>query len=138
MVAPDNWSRVEALYHAALERDAGERAAFLDAACADDAELRREVESLLAQPSSSEGVFEWPAVAVAAAMISDHTGSAMIGRRLGAYELQSQLGADGMGEVYRARDIKLGRDAAILPPSPSCSTGMRTPSGNDLSSAQRW
>jgi hypothetical protein len=46
MSAPDRWSRVEALYHAARERDAGERAAFLDAACKDDAQLRREVESL--------------------------------------------------------------------------------------------
>ena len=51
MSAPDRRSRVEALFHAARERAAGERAAFLDAACGADADLRREVESLLAQPT---------------------------------------------------------------------------------------
>src|SRR4249919_3243342 len=35
------------------------------------------------------------------------------GTRLGPYEIQSQLGAGGMGEVYRARDSKLKRDVAI-------------------------
>ncbi len=69
MSAPDRWSRVEALYHAARERDAGERAAFLDAACVGDTDLRREVESLLAQPTD-EGFLSVPAMAVAAQMIT--------------------------------------------------------------------
>ena len=60
MSAPDRWSHVEALYHAARERDAGERAAFLDAACGGDADLRREVESLLAQPTD-DGFLDVPA-----------------------------------------------------------------------------
>jgi serine/threonine protein kinase len=36
-----------------------------------------------------------------------------VGARLGCYEIQSPIGAGGMGEVYRARDTKLGRDVAI-------------------------
>ena len=35
------------------------------------------------------------------------------GTKLGPYEVQSPLGAGGMGEVYRARDTRLGRDVAI-------------------------
>src|SRR6266545_5195378 len=112
MSAPNRWSRVEALYHAARERDAGERAAFLDAACEGDAQLRRDVESLLAQPTT-DGFLGVPAMAVAAQMITSSGNSMLTGRRIGAYQIQTLLGAGGMGEVYRARDTKLGRDVAI-------------------------
>jgi len=46
-VDPQRWSKIESLYHAALAKDRGERSAYLDTACAEDPELRREVESLL-------------------------------------------------------------------------------------------
>ena len=52
-------------------------------------------------------------MAVAAQMVSDIGGSALTGRRLGAYQVHARIGAGGMGEVYRARDTKLGRDVAI-------------------------
>ena len=48
MTKPERWGVIERLYHAALERDADSRAAFLDEACAGDEELRREVAGLLA------------------------------------------------------------------------------------------
>jgi len=110
MSASDRWSRVETLYHAARERAPRERAAFLDAACRDDAQLRHEVESLLAQPTDA-GFLGVPAVAVAGQLSPDE--SVLTGRRIGTYQIQSLLGAGGMGEVYRARDTKLGRDVAI-------------------------
>jgi serine/threonine protein kinase len=112
-MVPDRWSRVEALYHAARERDAEERAAFLDSACGDDRELRREVESLLAHTASGDGFLSEPGVAVVAQMLSDPGTTVRTGQRIGAYQLQALLGAGGMGEVYRARDTKLGRDVAI-------------------------
>ena len=46
-------------------------------------------------------------------MDSDLGTSAFVGRRLGPYQVQARLGAGGMGEVYRARDTRLGRDVAI-------------------------
>ena len=48
-MSSERWRQIEDLYHAALERDPGRRAGFLAEACRDDEELRREVESLLAQ-----------------------------------------------------------------------------------------
>jgi Tol biopolymer transport system component len=113
MSAPDGWSRVEALYHAARERDGGQRAAFLDAACGGDAALRREVESLLAQPASANGFLGKPAAAVAAQMVTNPGATVLTGRRIGAYQLHELIGSGGMGEVYRARDTKLERDVAI-------------------------
>ncbi|HEV3056981.1 MAG TPA: protein kinase [Vicinamibacterales bacterium] len=114
----ERWKRVERVYHAARERPFDERAAFLDAACAGDAELQREVESLLNQPASGEGFLSEPAVAVAAQMVSQPGGSMLTGRKIGVYQIQTLLGAGGMGRVYRARDTSLGRDVAIktLPP----------------------
>ena len=56
----ESWRRVEELYHAALRRSVAERAAFLANACAGNEALRREVESLLAQPASADGFLEAP------------------------------------------------------------------------------
>ena len=50
-MTPERWKRVEELYHAARTRPPGERAAFLAEACRDDEALRRDVESLLNEPS---------------------------------------------------------------------------------------
>jgi serine/threonine protein kinase len=75
------------------------------------------VESLLGRGESAEGFLSRPAVDVAAHLFPG-ADRKLIGRRLGAYRIDSRLGAGGMGEVYRARDMKLGRDVAIkvLPP----------------------
>jgi serine/threonine protein kinase/tetratricopeptide (TPR) repeat protein len=101
-------------FHAALTRPEAERIAFLDEACAGDADLRREIESLLA-PYDSDAPLETGAAAGAAARLVTvaQSRSTMVGRRLGPYEIVAQIGAGGMGEVYRARDTKLGRDVAI-------------------------
>jgi hypothetical protein len=73
-MTPERWRRVEELYHAALTRSERDRAAFLANACAGDQALLREVQSLLAQPSSGRGFLDGPAVAVAAQMVSDSGG----------------------------------------------------------------
>src|SRR6266508_469205 len=109
----ERWRQIESIYHQAVARPEHDRTAFLREACAGDEALRQEVESLLTSPASAAGFLDRPAVAVAAQMVSDVDGSVLIGRRIGAYQIQTLLGAGGMGEVYRARDTKLGRDVAI-------------------------
>jgi serine/threonine-protein kinase len=116
-MTPERWQDVERLFHATLERPPQEQAAFLQASSAGDDALRREVESLLHESSLAEAFLEGPTVAPVA-LLDAQRRSNLIGRRLSEYEIQEWIGAGGMGEVYRARDIKLGRDVAIkmLPP----------------------
>src|ERR1043166_9728066 len=111
-MTPERWKQVEALYHEALARAPADRAAFLAAACPGDEALRRNVESLLLESESDDGFLTKPALAIPLLQTSADPG-AMVGRSLAGYELQALLGAGGMGEVYRARDGKLGREVAI-------------------------
>src|SRR5262245_20048117 len=104
--------RIEQLYHAAREHGPRERAAFLEQAFGSDDELRREVESLLAQDGGVQSFLETPAVEFVRKMSGEDPNQSMIGRQLGSYSIQSLVGKGGMGEVYCARDTKLGRDVA--------------------------
>jgi len=111
---PERWQQVANLYHAALERNAGERASFLRESCGGDEELRREVESLLAYEDQAENFIESPALEVAARMMAerrDQTVSA--GQMINQYQIISRLGAGGMGEVYLAEDTRLQRRVAL-------------------------
>jgi serine/threonine protein kinase len=112
-MTPDRWAVVERLYHDALTRPAHGRVAFLAEACAADEALRHEVESLLARSAPDADFLEEPAIALAAKMSSAPGVSLLTGRRIGVYDVLAPLGAGGMGEVYRARDTKLGREVAI-------------------------
>ena len=104
---PDRWHSIGELYEAALQRPADQRAAFLKQACADE-KLRAEVESLLGWKGGGERLMEHsPGASPAPA------GPLAAGTRLGSYEILGPLGAGGMGEVYRARDTQLDREAAI-------------------------
>ena len=110
-MTPERWQRIEELYHAAHARSADERAAFLAEACRGDEKLRRDVESLLKE-SSRDGLLAAPSLEGAVAMIPDVPPD-MSGQSIGEYHLEALLGAGGMGEVYRSRDARLGRDVAI-------------------------
>ena len=99
-----------------MTRSPESRAGYLDGACGDDAELRREVESLLASHEAApEGFLETPAIEGMESVAPNSPSRKPLARgaRLGSFEIVGPLGAGGMGEVYRARDPRLGRDVAI-------------------------
>ena len=107
-----SWQRVTELFEQALEQSPEKRAEFVKSVCAGDADLLREVESLLAQHDAETGFLESPAVAVIADQIADKPEPPRIGKQLGQYRIETLLGRGGMGEVHVAQD-KLGRKVAL-------------------------
>jgi len=103
-VTPEVWQRVKEVLAGALEREPGDRPAYLDLACAEQS-LRNEVESLIATHEMGDISFlEQPAI---------ESGALETGTVLGSYEILAPVGSGGMGDVYRAHDRNLNRQVAI-------------------------
>lgn len=107
----ENWDRIQDLFLQALDLPPEARASFLKAACGEDAGVRREVESLLANDAASEQYIATAIVATAQSVVESVTLAA--GTRFEGYEIEKLIGSGGMGEVYRAHDLRLARDVAI-------------------------
>lgn len=110
---PKRWRQADEVFQAALERDPEDRSAFINEVCGDDDSLRREVEALLAADGEAGSLIETPAYAVAAPLIVGKEAPSFVGQNVGHYRIISLVGKGGMGEVYRARDIKLDRAVAL-------------------------
>ena len=112
-MTPNRWEQITEIYTAALELKSGERIIFLDEICAGDADLRREVESLLAANSEAGDFIDEPVAKNIASVFAVEESPSLIGKNLGHYQIISRLGAGGMGEVYLAKDSRLNRLVAL-------------------------
>jgi eukaryotic-like serine/threonine-protein kinase len=112
-MTPERWQQIERVLQAALECEPAERAALLERECAGDPDLRKEVESLIASAQPAQNFLTRNAIQDAAALLDDANSEPLIGRQVGHYLVEKQLGAGGMGEVHLARDVRLGRSVAL-------------------------
>ena len=103
-MTPDRWPEIDRLFHAALERGADERTVFLATACAGDAELMREVESLLVHAAAAAPFLEQPALHLEAGRLAS---DAAVGYepKIQGFTIVRTLGEGGMGIVYLAEQL---------------------------------
>ena len=111
-MSAQRWRLIREIFHGALDRPEAERMAFLVSACGDDADVRLEVESLLAAHLQAPRFLSEPA-----SLTEPDTGTGIdrARTRIGAYEVQGTIGHGGMGTVYRAvRDDDTFRKTVAL------------------------
>jgi tetratricopeptide (TPR) repeat protein len=107
-MTPELWQRLKPLFHAALEKDTQGRAAFVDAACGKDFELKMRLKELLEAEQQDTGSLDVP-LAHLNGFLNDNGARFQSGELiLGRFRIIRPIGKGGMGEVYEAEDLQLG------------------------------
>src|SRR5262249_44149038 len=97
-----HWERLNAVFHAALDRSGADRASYVALACGDDLELRAQVERLLNAHEHAGQFIEGAAIATPGAFVDTELSPLAIGRRFGAHRVIREIARGGMGAVYEA------------------------------------
>jgi tetratricopeptide (TPR) repeat protein len=105
---PELWQRLKPLFHNALDRPIEYRAAFIDEACGNDPELKENLVKLVQAAQEATGTLDAPLIRFAQPSLT-HFGSGEI--ILGRFRIIRPVGSGGMGDVYEAEDLQLGRVA---------------------------
>jgi len=127
-MSTERWQQLDRVFIEAIQRPAAERAGFIEDACRTDAALKTEALALLAASDDSSEFMATSALEYLAKAVAAAGWSLKAGERVGAYTVLKRLGAGASGEVWRARDERLGRDVAIkivLPHTSSDSERLR-------------
>ncbi len=107
-MTPELWQRLKPLFHAALDKEPQNRAAFIDAACGEDLELKSQLKLLLDAEQQNTGSLDAP-IALLNGFLDKKSARFQSGELiLGRFRIVRPIGKGGMGEVYEAEDLQLG------------------------------